>query len=124
MAFQIRSTAVLRSVNFLTGFRSAPNPATPAKLFQTCDQPIGRPVGGEFGQFLFAGELFLAFRNLLGGGEGGDGVVVVDGKESSWVDLLSIARLRGGAGGPPTGCEPRVRLPGCFRASRRKATRR
>jgi len=34
IAFQIRATAVLRFVNFLTGFRSAPNPATPAKLFQ------------------------------------------------------------------------------------------
>src|SRR5512146_3464993 len=34
MAFQIRATAVFRFVNFLTGFRSPPNPATPAKLFQ------------------------------------------------------------------------------------------
>jgi hypothetical protein len=35
MAFQMREIAVLRFVNFLTGLRSAPKPATPAKLFQT-----------------------------------------------------------------------------------------
>jgi hypothetical protein len=34
MAVQMRLIAVLRSVNFLTGFRSAPKPATPAKEFQ------------------------------------------------------------------------------------------
>jgi len=34
MAFQIRVTALLRFVNFLTGFRSPANPATPAKPFQ------------------------------------------------------------------------------------------
>jgi len=78
LAFQIRATALLRSVNFLTGFRPPANPATPAKPFQILDQAVGGPVGGELGKLLFAGELFLAFRNLLGGGEGGDGVVVVD----------------------------------------------
>jgi hypothetical protein len=45
-------------------------------------QPVGRPVGGEFGQLFLAGELLLAFRDLLGGGEGGDGVVGVDCEES------------------------------------------
>jgi hypothetical protein len=34
MAFQIRVTAVLRSVSFLIGF-SSPNGGAPAKLFQT-----------------------------------------------------------------------------------------
>ena len=34
MAFQIRATAVLRSVNFLTGLRS-PKGGAPAKAFQT-----------------------------------------------------------------------------------------
>ncbi len=34
MAFQMRATAVLRSVNFLTGFRS-PKGGAPAKAFQT-----------------------------------------------------------------------------------------
>jgi len=34
MAFQMRATAVLRSVNFLTGF-SSPKGGAPAKAFQT-----------------------------------------------------------------------------------------
>jgi len=42
-AFQIRATATLRLVNFLTGF-SALNGATPAKLFQTS---TGRLAGQE-----------------------------------------------------------------------------
>ena len=44
------------------------------------DQAVGGPVGGELGKFLLAGELLLAFGDLLGGREGCDGVVVVDGK--------------------------------------------
>ena len=34
-ALQIRATALLRFSNFFTGFRSEPNPATPANEFQT-----------------------------------------------------------------------------------------
>ena len=47
MAFQIRVTAVLRSVNFLTGFRS-PKGTTPAKVFQTS----GKRVRGQSAESL------------------------------------------------------------------------
>jgi hypothetical protein len=88
------------------------------------DRAIRRPVGGERGEFLFAGETFLAFRDLFGGGVCGDVIVCVDCKKRHCSGLLSTARSRGGAGEPPIGCESRVRLPDWFRASRRRATRR
>ena len=74
MAFQIRETAVLRSVNFLTGLRLSKG-TTPAKAFQTSGKRASGPVGGELGELLLGGETVLAFGNLLGGGEGGDVVV-------------------------------------------------
>jgi hypothetical protein len=63
------------------------------------DQAVGGPVGGELGKLLFGGEVLLAFGDLLGGREGRDGVVVVDGE--TWLaPSRPQARLfRAGAGG-------------------------
>src|ERR1039458_592869 len=46
MAFQIRATAVLRSVNFLTGFTLSKG-TTPAKAFQTSAKRLMGPSSEE-----------------------------------------------------------------------------
>jgi len=91
------------------------------KAVPDLDQPVGRPVGGKLGQLLLMANCSWPSRNLLGGGEGGEGVLSVDGE--SRIMSSSIVLLQGGASGPPTGCEPRVRLPDWFHTSRRRATR-
>lgn len=48
--------AVLRSVNLWTGFKSAPNPATPAKPFQIAVEAACGPRGRQLRQFPQGGE--------------------------------------------------------------------
>ena len=55
MAFQIRATAVLRSVNFLTGLRS-PKGGAPAKAFQTSTNRVMGQSAESLVEFLLGRE--------------------------------------------------------------------
>ena len=66
-ACQIRLTAVLRSVNFLTGLRS-PKGADSGEAIPDLYQPSRRPVGGQLRQILLAYEGHCAqCHRVLGG---------------------------------------------------------
>src|SRR5208283_2356117 len=60
MAFQMRATAVLRSVNFLTGFNS-PKGGAPAKAFQTStNRVMGQPAESLVSSFSVANATMLS----------------------------------------------------------------
>ena len=67
MAFQIRATAVLRSVNFLTGLRS-PKGGAPAKAFQTSAKRVMGQSAESLANSFSVAKRDLGLRNLRGGG--------------------------------------------------------